>query len=299
MKNNIAIVDNYICSNLDKEFNRIQQYDYLDLKLQQTELSCIKEFSSLCNTDKQWTFSNIIRYFHQSICFANRKGFLSPYDGWEKIKNNKKLFEKLLRNRLTYNESFIKNGIPSEFPLHIYAQGMTIMKLFPEVSYFKPHTAKYLINKYLTDMNWILDPFSGYSGRMLGTVSAGKNYCGNDLCEYSILESENMYQWLTDTFNIENKVYLDTADTTQMKTSEFDALFTCPPYEDIESWPNVESDIHTCDEWIDICMDNNRCKKYLFVVDDKIEKWKNKVVEVLENKSHFGKNKEYVVYIER
>ena len=47
---------------------------------------------------------------------------LCPFDGWGKIKSDKILFEKLLRNRLTYNESFIKHGIPNEIPVHIYAQ---------------------------------------------------------------------------------------------------------------------------------------------------------------------------------
>lgn len=299
MKNPQTIVDNYIYNNLDKEFERIQQYNYTDLKIQPTERSCINEFNSLIHTDKQWTFSNIVRRFHKSICFSNRRGYVSPYDGWEKIKSDKTLFEKLLRNRLTYNESFIKNGIPRNIPLHVYSYGMNTMKLFPEVSYFKPSTAKYLINKYISDANWIIDPFSGYSGRMLGAIATGKNYCGSDLCELSISESEDTYNWIKQTFNTTNKIYLECSDAETLKTNDFDALFTCPPYENIESWPGVNTNIHTCDDWIDICIQQHKCKKYLFIVDDKIVKWKDNVVEVLENKSHFGKNNEYVVYIKR
>ena len=37
-------------------------------------------------------------------------------------------------------------------------------------------------------------------------------------------------------------------------------------------------------------------KKYLFVVDE-TEKYKNYIVETIENKSHFGSNFEYVILI--
>lgn len=297
MKNTETIVNDYINKNLEKEFDRIQAYAYNELKLIPSEDSCKNEWMSLFNTNKSWSFSNIIKRFHQSICLANRRNMLCPFDGWGKIKSDKILFEKLLRNRLTYNESFIKHGIPNEIPLHIYAQGMSIMRLYPEVSYFKPSLAKYLINKYLNDTEWILDPFSGYSGRMLGALACNKNYCGSDLCYISTQESEQIYNWLLNNFDNIQQVYIDNTDAEELHSDTFDALFTCPPYEDIESWPDVQSTIHTCDDWIDICIKNNKCKKYLFVVDNKIEKWKSNIVETLENKSHFGKNIEYVVLI--
>lgn len=51
------------------------------------------------------------------------------------------------------------------------------------------------------------------------------------------------------------------------------------------------------DEWIDLCSQKHKgCKGYLFVVDE-TEKYKDKIVETLTNKSHFGTNFEYVVFI--
>lgn len=187
--------------------------------------------------------------------------------------------------------------MPSELLLHIYAQGMMVMRMYPEVSYFKPSLAKYLINKYLNDSKFIIDPFSGYSGRMLGVLASGKKYCGSDLCQMSVIESQEIYNWLVNNFDGIPEAYIEESDAENTHTSDFDALFTCPPYEDIESWPDVHSDIHNCDEWIDICISNNKCKKYLFVVDDKIDKWKSNIVETIENCSHFGKNVEYVVLV--
>lgn len=297
MTDNIEMVNYYIDTHLDSEFERIQKYSYIDLKLCSSEHSCKNEWLSLSNTDKKWTYSNIIKRFHQSIAYANRKNSLCPYDGWEAIKKDKTLFEKLLRNRLTYNKSLTRHGMPSELPLHIYAQGMMVMRMYPEVSYFKPSLAKYLVNKYLNDSKFIIDPFSGYSGRMLGVLASGKKYCGSDLCQMSVIESQEIYDWLINNFDDIPEAYIEESDAENTHTSDFDALFTCPPYEDIESWPDVHSDIHNCDEWIDICISNNRCKKYLFVVDDKIDKWKSNIVETIENCSHFGKNVEYVVLV--
>ena len=297
MKNTETAVNEYILNNLDKEFNRIQKYDYIDLKLIPNENACINEWLSLSITDKQWSYSNIIKKYHRSICFANRNGLLCPYDGWNKIKQDKHLFEKLLRNRLTYNDTFINRGIPNEIPLYIYAQGMTIMRMYPEVSYFKPAFAKYLIKKYLNDVTYIIDPFSGYSGRMLGALAANKIYCGSDLCEMSVNESNQIYNWLKEKFNNIPDSWIEIGNAELINSDTFDALFTCPPYYDIESWPNVKTNIYTCDDWIDICINNHKCKKYLFVVDDKIKKWKSHIVETLENKSYFGKNKEFIVLI--
>ena len=75
------------------------------------------------------------------------------------------------------------------------------------------------------------------------------------------------------------------------------AFFTCSPYEDKEIW-NENEIIKSCDEWIDLCLKKHKCKKYLFVVD-KTEKYKNNIVEIIENKSHIGSNNEYVILIEK
>ena len=75
-------------------------------------------------------------------------------------------------------------------------------------------------------------------------------------------------------------------------------MFTCPPYENIENWPGVPQLNYSCDKWIDICLNNFDCERYVFVVDDKIEKYKKFIKEEIVNTSHFSKNKEYIVVID-
>lgn len=280
---------------IDTEFERIQQYDYNDIIRIPSLDECIKEWNTVKETNKSPIHSPLIKRFHLSKMFANRHGQLSPYFMWEEIKKDKNKFAKLLKNRCTYNQSFIKYGIPKEIPLYIYAQGMQVMRWGQEVSYFKPALARDLIKKWLPNIKIIIDPFSGYSGRMLGAMAAGCEYVGSDICEYSINESQEIYDFIKKIDNNVPDVYLEVANAKHTISSGYDALFTCPPYADIESWPGVNSDIHTCDEWIDICISNNKCKHYLFVVDDTIKKYRKYIIDEIHNKSHFGSNVEYII----
>ena len=184
-------------------------------------------------------------------------------------------------------------------PEYVYNEGMTVMKLFPQVSYFKPQLARYIINKYLNEYNEIFDPFSGYSGRMLGCIGLGKNYIGQDLCKASVDESNIIIDDYLEQFkkltqydircSIENKDVFNSFGT-------YKCLMTCPPYKNKEIWQNVNSDNMSCDERIDICLSHFKCNKYIFVVDETF-KYKDKIVEEIENKSHFNTNKEYIVVI--
>lgn len=78
---------------------------------------------------------------------------------------------------------------------------------------------------------------------------------------------------------------------------ENECLFTCPPYGLKEIWNSNEYNL-TCDQWIDECLKRFECKKYLFVVEDSI-KYKDNIVETIENSSHFNKNKEFVILINK
>lgn len=292
-------IEQFVNKYLNSEFERIQKYSYIDLKIKPTEQQCIKEWDTLVNSDKNWTYSNIVKRFHSSILLANKAGDMSPYNRWELIKSDIQQFRKLFENRLKYNKTFITNGLPKDgiIPLHIYAQGINVMRWSPEVSYFKPSTARNIIKDHLNEYDIIFDPFSGYSGRMLGTLACDKKYCGNDISNLVINESNEIYKWLSSMYKLPD-VYMSCADV-HTYTGTFPCLFTCPPYGDIEQWPGVEKTNTTCDEWIDVCLNNFTCDTYVFVTDDKISKWKTHIVGTIENKSHFGTNIEYIVKIYR
>ena len=227
----------------------------------------------------------LIHHFHKSIYEATRKYKLSPIEAWK----DKNIIENIALNRLKY----VGRCKPSDI-----LQGFNVTRIANKVSLFKPMLAESLIRKYLNDSEIIFDPFSGFSGRMLGAFNCGKRYFGYDINEEHVNESKQIidYKRISNTCTIEVDDLLKTnkKDYTNLKNT---ALFTCPPYGGKEHWNKNNDEVEmSCDEWIDLCIEKYKVNKYLFVVD-KTEKYKNNIVETIENKSHFGTNYEYVILI--
>ena len=219
----------------------------------------------------------LIKQFHPSIYSCSRNGKLSPIEGF----NNDAILMECIRNRFIYQNVLDPSTI---------ANGLNLSGLAPTISLFMPGKAKQLILKYLNQYNQIFDPFSGYSGRMLGTIASGKEYIGQDCNETTITESEDLAKFL------DIHPILSVQDSTKT-TGKYECLFTCPPYNLKENW-GQEIENHSCNEWIDICLRNYDCQTYLFVVD-KTEKYKDFVVETINNNSHLAKSSEQVVLIHK
>lgn len=290
-----------------REWEKIKQIDFPKTREYDITLTeCYTEVTNLLKKPKNnKSGSKAVVRFHPSMKFANRKGCLSPYNYWQLLKEDKELFKKFYENRLRCSDWFkekdgknfhyLEEGYVPEF---IYGIGLSTSRKAPFVSYFKPALAKNLIMKYLSEFNTIFDPCSGYSGRLIGTLCCGKNYIGYDINDLVIRESLELYNFLRR--YLYNNVTLQCLNSLET-LGNFDCMLTCTPYENIEEWVDSKGNKITskmnCDDWIDKLTQNFKCKKYVFVTDGNIQKYKNYVVEELENTSHFGKNKEYVVVI--
>jgi 16S rRNA G966 N2-methylase RsmD len=216
-----------------------------------------------------------IRYFHKSIWHAHKRNLLSPYKAWF----NKDIMLKLIKNRFIYIDTLSPDKLLA---------GLTIIKLAPRVSLFSATLAESLIKEYLNEYNNVFDPCSGFSGRLIGAIKNNKNYLGYDIHKEHVKESNELIKH----FKLEQKAQVLCKDSLKEKNS-FDCLFTCPPYGNKETYNN-ESQILSADDWIDVCLQNYKCEKYLFVVD-KTEKYRKNIVKEITNKSHFNENKEYVL----
>lgn len=222
----------------------------------------------------------LIHHFHKSIYEANVKDHFSPIEAWK----DKEIIRKVALNRLKYLGSCKPSDILG---------GFSITKIAPKVSVFSHVLAKRLIETYLNDCNEVFDPFSGFSGRMLGCVSLNKKYIGQDINIKHVEESNKIIKFK----NCENIASIKVQDILTDSNNKYECLFTCPPYYDKESWD--KNDVkNTCDEWIQICLDKYDCKKYLFVID-KTEKFKDYIVEELVHKSHMTVSKECVILINK
>ena len=243
-----------------------------------------EDYENLVNRDYkpgQKFGTYIANEFHKSIWKASVKGKKSPYEAW----HDEGLMTKLIRNRLIYS------GSPEITP-EILRRGFSPSRIAPRVSLFNPALAKYLISKYLSEYDMIFDPFSGFSGRLLGACSLGKKYVGSDIDGDHVSESQSIIDHFGLGGTVEVKDVLESSGS-------YPCLFTCPPYGSKERW-NGKNDLieKSCDEWIQECLQRFDCEKYLFVVDG-TECFKDNIVEEIDNSSHMGKGKEYVVLIKK
>ena len=130
---------------------------------------------------------------------------------------------------------------------------------------------------------------------MLGAISCGKKYIGQDISEIHVRESNQLISFL-----LKYGVKLDATVTAKNifdSTGEYDCLLTCPPYGDKEVWLDVPTSKCDCDAWIDECIDRFKCKRYIFIVDDTDVYWDN-VVCSIDNKSHLNTNQEFLIILE-
>ena len=218
---------------------------------------------------------SIVNNYHKHIWQSKVGNNLSPVECWQ----NKELLMQAIKNRVIYSSTLSSQAI---------AAGFNICKIAPKVSVFNPMLAKHIVKSYLSDCETVFDPFSGFSGRMLGACACGKNYIGQDINEIHVKESNEIINKLKLNAVISQKDIFESA-------GEYDCLFTCSPYGLKEIWNEHETN-KSCDEWIDECLQRFKCKRYVFVVD-KTEKYKDKIVEEISNKSHFGNNAEYVIVL--
>ena len=266
----------YINMNTIKKFKTFPYESYTKDELNH-------DFDLLKTSDSKNSHNGLklVGQFHKSIYTAHVGKELSPYEAWHEID----IMKRLINNRCQY----LENPNISAKDLR---RGLTVSKLGPKPSIFQPAFAKYLIKKYLSEFDTIFDPFSGFSGRYLGAIALDKKYIGQDIDSEHIKEAQKLQKFLKDKVSI-----FKIQDVTTDNKATYECLLTCPPYNLKETWGTDLIDL-SCDEWIDICLNNYDCKKYIFIVD-KSEKYKNFITEYITNSSHFNENSECVICIEK
>ena len=243
-----------------------------------------RDWSHLC----QYEFStykpncrigmSIVSNFHRSVFGCRVGNCKSVREAWE----DDEALKRVIANRLVYQNTVNPSKVLA---------GFNICKEAPIVSRFNPVLAKYLVRTYLNDFDTVFDPFSGFSGRLLGVASCGKKYVGQDIRWQAVEESNQIVRFL------DLKECSVTQQDVLKSSGTYECLLTCPPYSDKETYGG-EVCYKTCDEWIDECLKRFKCRKYVFVVDE-TEKYKHFVVEEVQNSSHFSKAVEHVVAVHR
>ena len=111
------------------------------------------------------------------------------------------------------------------------------------VSIFDPALCEVLYNWFCVDGKEILDPFAGGSVRGIVANYLGYKYTGIDIRQQQINSNRDQGLNILDVSNQPNYYVGDSNIVLNEFDKEFDFVFSCPPYADLEVYSDLEGDI--------------------------------------------------------
>jgi len=115
------------------------------------------------------------------------------------------------------------------------------------VSIFDPALCEVLYNWFCVDGKEILDPFAGGSVRGIVANYLGYNYTGIDIRQEQIDSNREQGLNILDVTNQPNWYVGDSNEVLNSFKKEFDFVFSCPPYADLEVYSDLKGDISNMD----------------------------------------------------
>ena len=110
-------------------------------------------------------------------------------------------------------------------------------------SIFDPALCEILYHWFCVDGKEILDPFAGGSVRGIVANYLGFKYTGIDIRQEQIDSNREQGLDILDTENQPNWYVGDSNEVLNDFNKEFDFVFSCPPYADLEVYSDLEGDI--------------------------------------------------------
>lgn len=183
----------------------------------------------------------------------------SPHAAWE---TGKREFIRLVKNRQKYNPALNKRpglgGLPT---LGMLVAGFGISKICPPASFFMPRFGAALLKMYGSG-DTVVDPFSGFSGRLIAAYLSGYAYVGADISSARVTEAQDVIR----EFAIPNaSVSVEDIRNAPERSYANATLLTCPPYGNKESWDGVVG-FADADYWISLALRKNACSRYIFII---------------------------------
>lgn len=111
------------------------------------------------------------------------------------------------------------------------------------VSIFDPALCEVLYNWFCVDGKEILDPFAGGSVRGIVANYLGFKYTGIDIRQEQVDSNREQGLDILDVNNQPNWYVGDSNEVLNGFNKEFDFVFSCPPYADLEVYSDLENDI--------------------------------------------------------
>jgi DNA modification methylase len=115
------------------------------------------------------------------------------------------------------------------------------------VSIFDPALCELIYNWYCPKNGEILDPFCGGSVRGIVSNYLGYKYTGIDIRQEQIDSNREQGLDILDVANQPNWYVGDSNEVLNGFNKEFDLIFSCPPYADLEVYSDLEGDVSNKD----------------------------------------------------
>lgn len=157
----------------------------------------------------------IIKYFQQDIFFNKEK------DLW---KNDEKIREKLIANRIKY-----LNKKEDELTVDDILTGFKKSGIYYGYSHFNPLWFKWFLTA--NNIQTCYDPCGGWGHRLLGALNI-QTYIYNDLSKSTKENVDKMIEY----FKLKNVKTYNNDASTFIPEENFEAIFTCPPYYNVEEY---------------------------------------------------------------
>ena len=203
-----------------------------------------------------------------------------------RVDNNRSSYEafqdeslrwEMIKNRIEYAGGFIDNKA--------ILNAMNITRKCKQPSWFSKKFAKELITKYVTT-DTVVDPFAGWGARNDACKELGIKYVGIDF-------NKELVDW-----HKSCKRNIEYGDANTFTYDGECSVLICPPYQDVETYFEGQDLKTTQCEWLEIVMKNiPNANEYIMICKVVDKGWEKYIIETKGNKSHFGKNTEYVLKV--
>lgn len=137
-------------------------------------------------------------------------------------------------------------------------------------SIFDPVLCELMYHWYCPDKGRILDPFAGGSVRGVVAAMQGNDYTGIDVNETQVKHNRKQWEEMQpygDWNGDAEWIIGDSRYVTESLDGEFDFMFTCPPYYDLEQYTDLDDDLSNLPSYDDFASDMqtvvNEAKKKL------------------------------------
>ena len=163
-------------------------------------------------------------FFEQRLKTKGNKG-INFYEFVENIEYYKT--KKYIQTLLSYCDKH-NRYLDNIYKRYYYIYGLS----FGRVNAFKITNALKIYKTY--NPNHILDPFCGFGGRCVAAMMLNIPYTGIDLNH----DLAPQYKKLMGDFNVKPTLHFQDCLTVDYSKINYDMVFTSPPYENIEVYPN-------------------------------------------------------------